>query len=339
MTTDARPAEETPTWESAREERKLFRSRFPEAGAVLTGLRQVLSTGGRLVAIEREPNEWRSTFPSEVVTCRFDDGRVERVLCKYGLTDYASGHGHRGGVPREALVYRRVLNPLGFRPRCFGTYSNGDGETWLVLEYIEGVPRLELAEEGIPVLSRAAGWSGRFHAATEGAQARAAEEFLSTYDAAYYAGWCERTVAYAGDWHREFPWLRTFCQRFARAASEMLGGNEVVVHGEYTPHNVILREPEAFPVDWESAAVGAGEIDLASLTDQWPAGLVADAIAAYAAERWPDGAPAAFETRLLAARSYWTLRWLGNRIDQTAREKSGPRFELLREYGQQLGLL
>jgi hypothetical protein len=94
-----------------------------------------------------------------------------------------------------------------------------------------------------------------------------------------------------------------------------------------------------FPVDWESAAIGAGEVDLASLTDMWPSDLMDDAVAEYARVRWPQGAPDSFGRRLLAARVYWILRWLGNRPDLTVREKNRSRFNLLHDYGTELGLI
>ena len=83
---------------------------------------------GALTVLDREPSPYSSTFPSEVVTCRFDDGGECRVLCKYGPTEYTSGHGHRGGVPREVQAYRRVLGPLGLRPRCYGSYISGSAD-------------------------------------------------------------------------------------------------------------------------------------------------------------------------------------------------------------------
>ncbi len=339
----ATPSVAAPTWEVGRRQRRVLRSRFPSADVLMASLSRILpesfGSGSRLVALERQPNEYQSTFLSEVVTCRFKDGQACRVLVKYGLTDYVSGHGHRGGVAREALAYRRVLNPLGYRPRCYGTYENGSGESWLVLEFIEGVTRIAWAEEGIPVLALAARWSGGFHAATAPAVARSATSILSTYDGSYYAGWCERTSGFAEGWHNEFPWLQTLCERFSDVAGVVLSGQNVVVHGEYGPKNVLCREREMFPVDWESAAIGAGEVDLAGLTDGWPADLVDDAVTEYANARWPNGRPATFETRLLAARIYWNLRWLGDRPDWIARERYRARCEQLYDYGRRLEVI
>jgi thiamine kinase-like enzyme len=162
---------------------------------------------------------------------------------------------------------------------------------------------------------------------------------MNRYDDGYYAAWCQRTSDYAGLWHDEFPWLAQLCERFSRVAGDLLAGQEVIVHGEFTPHNVIFRDGEVFPVDWESAAIGAGEIDLASLTDMWPQDDVNQAVREYVRARWPDAVPPNFSERLAAARIYWVLRWLGNRPELTVREKNRSRFALLGTYGNELGLI
>ena len=68
-------------------------------------------------------------------------------------------------------------------------------------------------------------------------------------------------------------------------------------------------------MDWESAAIGAGEIDLASLTDGWPTEIAESCEREYAAARWPQGPPPEFAERLALAKLYWGLRWLGNTPD------------------------
>jgi thiamine kinase-like enzyme len=74
------------------------------------------------------------------------------------------------------------------------------------------------------------------------------------------------------------------------------------------------------PVDWESAAVAAGEIDLATILHWWKPDVVATCIAAYSYARWPEGPPAGFESRLAAARIYRGLRWLGEHPHNTLGE-------------------
>ena len=46
-----------------------------------------------------------------------------------------------------------------------------------------------------------------------------------------------------------------------------MNGPRAPAHGEFTPHNVLWQGGRAVPIDWESAAFGAGEVDLAVLLD------------------------------------------------------------------------
>jgi hypothetical protein len=94
-------------------------------------------------------------------------------------------------------------------------------------------------------------------------------------------------------------------------------------------------------VDWESAAIAAGAIDLAALTEgqHWPVALVRRCERAYRIARWPDGAPSGFARALDAARVYLHFRWLGERPDWTIREKNLPRFDQLHEAATRLCLI
>jgi hypothetical protein len=114
-----------------------------------------------------------------------------------------------------------------------------------------------------------------------------------------------------------------------------------VIHGEYYAKTVLIRYQRLFMVDWESAAIGAGEIDVAALTEGtgWPAKLVLRCEDAYQRARWPEGAPAGFKRRLDAARIYLHFRWLGERPDWTTREKSLWRYDHLHTAAGRLGLI
>ena len=43
-----------------------------------------------------------------------------------------------------------------------------------------------------------------------------------------------------------------------------------MIHGEYYPHNILFQSGVVRPVDWETAALAPGEIDLATLCEGWP---------------------------------------------------------------------
>src|SRR5262245_45134761 len=88
--------------------------------------------------IRRERNPYSSTFPSEIVTCRFKDGQTVRLLCKYTRGREHNSFGHRGGVGYEAAVYQRVLIPLGVSaPRFHGEFTDSEsGEPWIAVEFV-----------------------------------------------------------------------------------------------------------------------------------------------------------------------------------------------------------
>src|SRR5206468_12040399 len=68
-------------------------------------------------------------------------------------------------------------------------------------------------------------------------------------------------------------------------------------------------------VDWETAAMAPGEIDLAMLTSGWIGSARDNLENAYIAARWPEPAcdqVSRLQHVLAAARIYECLRWLGD---------------------------
>ncbi|MHC4947369.1 MAG: phosphotransferase family protein [Planctomycetota bacterium] len=280
----------------------------------------------------------QGTFPKEIVTCRIDGGPGRRVFCKYSGVNH-DAHGHRGGVTYEADVYRRLLAPMGARtPVLHGVHEDDAGRTWLILEYLEGGVRVHQTKEP-GTLALAADWIGRFHAAAGERRSRPEFSFLSSYDAAYYRGWARRTGERARALGHRLPWLETLCAGFEAVVAALTSGPETIIHGEYYPNNIMLRDGAILPVDWESAALAAGEIDLACLCDKWPGAVQRECVARYRRARWPDRAPADFERRLDAARAYVHCRWLGDNWDRRTGDGGRGRLRDLREAGGRLGLI
>jgi hypothetical protein len=297
--------------------------RPPDLESLTQGLAKVLNdTGSGLTILDRAPNPFAGDPFSEVVTCRTADGRIIRVLCKYGHPDRDAGdQGYWGGIAYEAAVYRTVLRPLGVTaPRCYGSYRQRNPDrTWLILEFLHPTIPVSRDPAGEAIFS-AADWLGRFHAAAERLPASGAES-LRRYDAAYYRGWARRAVDFASA--PEISSVRTACRRVAEFASVLLDASLTVIHGEFYPENVLFHEGRVVPIDWETAALAAGEIDLASLVEGWPAVVASGCEQRYSRSRWPSGPPHDLERTLAAARAYWSLRWLGHRagwLDQEQRE-------------------
>jgi hypothetical protein len=266
--------------------------------------------------IDRSPEPCRSSFPSEIVTCRLGDAGVVTVLCKYSrrqrgrLPAWHVAYGHRHGPGYEARVYRHVLEPLAMAtPRLCATYEGRGGRTWMAIEYLEHCMRLNLAPPGP---EGAAEWIGRFHARNETRLSEPALQFLTVYAADYYRGWARRTIKSARRFRLDKGQIGSLLEVFEHAIEILLEPPLTVIHGEYYPSNVLWRPNSVHPVDWESAAIAAGEIDLAALTEHWSPDYVERCEAAYIRARWPARCDrAAFARRLSAARLYMLLRWAG----------------------------
>src|SRR5215472_861339 len=258
------------------------------------------------VVVSRQANVRRSTFLSEVVTCRLPGGDKLRLFCKYGDgADEATSDGHRGGVSYEARVYRDLLPPLGVKTVPFyGTHIDPHtGTTWLVLGFQPGWCIKEK-------LGLAARWIGEFQRAARTRFGDLPPAWLMRYEPAHYAQVARITREYAERLGLGLRWLPAVCEGFECVASDLLGLRRTAIHGELYPHNVMLHRDTVIPIDWESAAFGAGEIDLASLTEGWPADELDECLREYAAARWPEGLPEDFDTAFDAARLYLDFRWL-----------------------------
>ena len=287
------------------------------------------------VVVSRHANVRNSSFLTEVVTCRLPGGDSLRLFCKYGNgANEATGYGHRGGVSYEARVYRDLLRPLGVRTVPFyGTHLDpGTGTTWLVLGFQPGWcidMRLGLA----------ARWIGEFHRAATGRFADRPPVWLKRYDQAYYTQWARRTSEFAEQLELGLHWLPAVCEGFESLASDLLTRRPTAIHGELYPHNVILHLDAVLPIDWESAAFGAGEIDLASLTEGWSAADLDECRREYAAARWPEGPPEDFDAAFDAARLYLDFRWLGEEPGQLMDPESRWFLDDLILRGERLGLI
>ncbi|HEV8606363.1 MAG TPA: phosphotransferase [Tepidisphaeraceae bacterium] len=313
---------------------------LPDEESLASGLRSALGGVGSagVSVVERVVNPHASTFPSEVVTCRVEGGEDLRLFCKYGAGGH-DAHGHRGGVGYEAEVYRRVLADARVAvPRFYGAAAAGPaGEVWLAIGYVEGCLRLRDSRD-LGHWEEAAAWSGRFHAEQEGREREESLSFLIEYDAAYYAGWARRTAENAAALDLNLPWLADLCGRAEAALVGLLEAPRTVIHGEYYPKNLLVNEGTIYPVDWESAAIGRGEIDLATLTDRCDPEIVFRCERAYKQARWPEGAPADFSRALELARLYVQLRWLGAEPGKKLRRRAY-RYDEVRALGEGLGLI
>lgn len=268
--------------------------------------------GGNVSVIDRQPSI-QGTFPKEVVTCRIEGVGERQLFCKYEAGVEHNAHGHRGGVCYESLVYRYLLGSQQLvRPRLVGTHRDRRTDsTWLVLEYLDDCDRVKKSKDP-EAMVLAARWIGKFHARNQHRTSSPEACFLSRFGRDYLVGWARRAVYWNSSTSAPAAWLTDLAERFEILADCLLESPSTIVHGEYYPNNIMYGDGCVYPVDWESAAISAGEIDVASLTEGWPDDVATECALEYARARWSEGPPAMYETRLQIARVYTQLRWLGD---------------------------
>jgi thiamine kinase-like enzyme len=184
------------------------------------------------------------------------------------------------------------------------------------LEYLDGSLRVGKLNDPA-AMAQTARWIAQFHVNSQRLLSNERLRFLKRYDKQYYLGWISRTIDFAGPNHRKSSWLHHLYERAEDFLSPLLESVPAIIHGEYYQHNILFHRGRVCPIDWESAAVGEGLIDLVFLTDGWESKIVDVCTATYVRTRWPKGAPAKFQKVLQAARLYMTARWLGDDPDVT----------------------
>jgi hypothetical protein len=315
---------------------------LPDAETLARGLTAVLAGPDvrDSVRIEsRTVNPYTSSTASELITCDLRGvGRFE-LFCKYGAGAPEDNRGHRGGLAYEAFVHDRILGTSTKGPPSFyGAFPLSNTRLALVFDDLPGAVRVSKLP-AIRGLCGAAAWIGHFHASHALDAKNEAPIPLLRYHLDYYLGWADRTRRFAALEGPEPRWLAGLCGSFARVARLLVEGSLTVIHGEYYPDNVLVRETVVHPVDWQTAAVAAGEIDLAALTERWPRAVAEQCERAYRSARWADETPASFPDTLLAARLYLHFRWLGDRPEWTRAERFRSHWVALRSIAAQLDAL
>ena len=290
-----------------------------------------LARGGRgasVVRLFRRPWEYATSAPLERVTAVTNDGREHDLVLKH------LGPGHiteqvRRAKPafvvdsrREIEVYRRLMAPLRIGATLVGsTLAPDTGTYWLLLEHVPG-PRL--AEVGEPAAWAAtAHWLGALHArlATIDSAALRQSASLIECDRDWYRVWIDRALRFfAADGpsrsRHDGAALRWLAERYDRVIDHLLSLPSTLIHGEFYPSNVIMTgAADRFvpcPIDWETASVGPGVLDLGALAaGDWSEQERREVIAAYLVG---SGARVALE-ELSASAQYaqihLAVQWLG----------------------------
>lgn len=234
----------------------------------------------RVTGLIRRPSRYRSTWPIEDIDVLLDDGSTLDLLLK-DLSPSGLAPEARRAKPRfmrssrrEIEVYRSILDRGSCgTAECFAARSDGYSEQhWLLLERVDGIELYQVGE--LETWKAAARWLAGFHGRMareiDADEARAAG--LLVYDAHWYRRWHRRaqwllprrTLARRAVARPTADWL---LERYDEAIEHLCSLPATVIHGEFYASNVLVSANgiRVTPVDWEVAAVGPAQMDLAAL--------------------------------------------------------------------------
>jgi hypothetical protein len=281
---------------------------------------------GRIVRLQTNPCTDQTSFNVVDIEVELENGTVLRLLLK----DLGMENIHetaRRVKPaflynplREINTYQKILAPnrLG-TAHFYGAVARPEEDLyWLFLEKVSGLRLCQV--DDYSVWLRAARWLAHLHSRFAGKsdKLRRAAPLLD-YDAAYYHLWLERAETFQCGRHSHSD-SKSLKDSYDRAVRRLIQLPPTLIHGEFYGSNILVEETTGCcricPVDWETAAVGPGLIDLAALTSgAWSVRERIGMAAAYLETLLSQGMPCYPLNDLLVAlddcRLHLAVRWAG----------------------------
>jgi thiamine kinase-like enzyme len=321
-------------------------AQWPTTEALERRLSDALSGGVRVAprVVTRTPNSFSSTFPTEIVTCRIGSEPLLGLFCKHFHSHLGQQFGKGARPFHEIEVYEHILAKIPWpTPEFLGSWISDDArEGLLVLEYLDKSRRLGHTRDYDNGLEDAATWIGNFHRHASVMVSQPQLGFLRKAGAQSYRDLLARMMSNRGLQSERPAWLGRLSDVFQLVTGILEDADLTVIHGEYYPKNVLVHEGRIVPVDWETASLGMGEMDLATLVDGWPRAMDR-CVTAYAAARGFSAGDHRFRERLAVGQILVNIYWLGYSSGGTADPqqvaKATRRLDQLRLAAEQLGVL
>jgi hypothetical protein len=251
-----------------------------------------------------------SAASAELLECVLAGGARWWAVWKRETRPTFDGDGCPTGVAYETLVYEQILAPRGYdQPRFLGgSYDASTGEDWLFVEFLQGAVRLP----GFPpeIAGSAASWLAHFHRSFERSAMTPASSFVRGYDEPWYRDRIDRAMSAVSAAGRESTHVTAIADVLRRDLADLLAAPTTLIHGDFWTQNILIHGVAIRPIDWASAAIAPGEVDLATLTEGFGVGDEAALVERYRAARWPSKEEPGFEERYQAARAYSAIRRL-----------------------------
>jgi hypothetical protein len=256
--------------------------------------------GASVVRMFRRPWEYATSAPLELITILTGEGREHDFVLKHMGPRHLSEQVRRAKPSfvvdwrREIEVYRRLMAPMRIGPTLIGSKIAPETDTyWLLLEHVPGPRLFEVGEHA--AWAATAYWLGAFHGRTDTIANAAVRDGAGLIDCHrdWYRAWIDRALLFFGTdgpsrSRHDGKALRWLAERYDTVIDHLLSLPSTLIHGEFYPTNVIITGDGdgllPCPIDWETASVGPGVLDLAALTaGEWREEDRRDMTAAYLA--------------------------------------------------------
>ena len=306
--------------------------------ALESSLTEFFGTERRIIQLERQPSDYRSSFGLEKLTVELENGTLLSLIFKDLSWDALLENGKRAKPEflyepeREIEVYNKIL--MSESPGiaiCYGASVNMQIDRyWLFLENVRGVELYQVGD--FEVWKNVACWLAGFHSRfADKINYLSGETKLLKYDEALYREWMRRAqIFFATDEitreagiGTQVDWLAGKYDRIVEALEKL---PKSLLHGEFYASNVLIQFPETensgvagtrvCPIDWEMTGVGPSLIDLAALTGgNWKEKEKKALASSYynALPQKNEWFPSqqAFETSLQYCQLYLAVQWVG----------------------------
>ncbi|WP_244884896.1 phosphotransferase family protein [Singulisphaera acidiphila] len=282
-------------------------------------LQQSLGRPVRMEQLSTRPSpNWTSSFLLEIDAV-IEGGETLRLLLKSSSRSDLHETARRvkpsflHDPRREPAVYRELLDAANLGTAKY--YGESLRRCWLFLERVPGVALFQIGD--LSAWREAAQWLARLHLGFAGEDAPRSQTVpLLCYDAHHFCTWLERARTFQGERARGPIWDRLE-QGFLNALDRLSAMSTTLIHGEFYASNVLIETKQnsrrVCAVDWETAGIGPGLIDLAALTSgSWPAEdrfKMAESYRMALAGSAP--LPDQFSADLDACRLLLAVKWLG----------------------------
>src|SRR5262245_18931189 len=257
----------------------------PETAALRAALERLLVeknlSGLPIVALDRRPSAYRTSFPLEEICVVLSDGAELEIIFK-DLNRRLLSETVRRAKPefvydplREIETYRRFLAEVRLgTAHCWGAIVDKEiGRYWLFIEKVAGDELYKIGE--FATWEQTARWLAGMHKGFERfAPAATRSAHWLNYVGDYFRRWMRRAqemMARSAD--RQSQSSRRVFARLAENYEQVVGRLAALpvtfIHGEFYASNVLIGRTASglrvCPIDWEMAGAGAGLLDLAAL--------------------------------------------------------------------------